>query len=59
MTLNAQEHAFDILVLGRHGGGARRRITLGRAAGRVVRASSVPVLLVSAPNGEAPTITGR
>jgi len=58
MTLYAQDHGFDILVLGRHGGGGRRKITLGRAADRAVRGCLVPVLLVSAPNGETPTIAG-
>lgn len=49
VTAYAEEHGFDILVLGRHGDGARRRTRLGRVAGRAAQECSVPVLLLSAP----------
>ncbi len=44
----AEEHGFDILVLGRHGDGARRKSRLGRVADRAAQDCSVPVLLLSA-----------
>ncbi len=44
----AEQHGFDILVLGRHGDGAHRKSRLGRVAGRAAQACSVPVLLLSA-----------
>jgi len=49
VTDYAGEHAFDLLVLGRHGAGARRKSMLGRVAERAARACPVPVLLVAAP----------
>lgn len=45
----AAEHGFDLLVLGRHGSGGAIRPRLGRVAEAVARASTVPVLLLSAP----------
>jgi len=45
----AAEHGFDMLVVGRHGDGVRRRSRLGRVADVAVHACSVPVLLLSAP----------
>lgn len=45
----AVEHGFDMLVLGRHGDGARRRSRLGRVADIAAQACPVPVLLLSAP----------
>jgi nucleotide-binding universal stress UspA family protein len=44
----AEQHGFDILVLGRHGEGMSRRSRLGRVADAAARASSLPVLLLSA-----------
>jgi nucleotide-binding universal stress UspA family protein len=48
VTAYAEEHGFDILVLGRHGDGARRRSRLGRVADRAAQDCSAPVLLLSA-----------
>jgi nucleotide-binding universal stress UspA family protein len=45
---HATEHGFDLLVLGRHGGGGILPHRLGRVAEAVVRSSTVPLLLVSA-----------
>ncbi len=47
VTSYAEEHGFDLLVLGRHGNGGRRKSTLGRVADRAALTCSVPVLLVS------------
>jgi len=44
----ATEHAFDLLVLGRHGYEGILHPKLGHVAHAVARASRVPVLLVSA-----------
>jgi nucleotide-binding universal stress UspA family protein len=44
----AAEHGFDLLVLGRHGDGGALHPRLGRVADAAVRASRVPVLLLSA-----------
>lgn len=44
----AAEHGFDVLVLGRHGDGRRRKSRLGQVADCAVQACSVPVLLMSA-----------
>lgn len=49
VTDYAAEHGFDILVLGRHGDGTRRRSRLGRVADIAAQGCSVPVLLLSAP----------
>ena len=49
VTAYAEDHGFDILVLGRHGDGARRKTRLGRVADRAAHSCSVPVLLLSAP----------
>ena len=43
----ADQHGFDLLVLGRHGDGFTLRPRLGRVAEAAARSSSVPVLLVS------------
>jgi nucleotide-binding universal stress UspA family protein len=48
VTAYAEEHGFDMLVLGRHGDGARRKTRLGRVADRAAQECSVPVLLLSA-----------
>lgn len=48
VTEYAEQHGFDILVLGRHGDGARSKARLGRVADRAAQACSVPVLLLSA-----------
>jgi len=48
LTDYAAKHGFDILVVGRHGDGMSRRSRLGRVADAAARASSVPVLLLSA-----------
>jgi nucleotide-binding universal stress UspA family protein len=45
----AAEHAFDLLVLGRHGQGGILHPKLGRTAQETARIARVPVLLVSAP----------
>jgi nucleotide-binding universal stress UspA family protein len=45
----AAEHAFDLLVLGRHGQGGILHPKLGHIAQETARIASVPVLLVSAP----------
>ncbi len=47
VTDYAAQHGFDMLVLGRHGDGARRK-KLGRVADAAIEASGVPVLLLSA-----------
>jgi nucleotide-binding universal stress UspA family protein len=44
----ASEHAFDLLVLGRHGQGGILHPKLGHIAQETARIASVPVLLVSA-----------
>jgi nucleotide-binding universal stress UspA family protein len=44
----AAEHAFDLLVLGRHGDEGILHPKLGHIAHAVARASRIPVLLVSA-----------
>jgi nucleotide-binding universal stress UspA family protein len=49
VTDYAAEHGFDILVLGRHGDGTRRRSRLGRVADMAAQGCPVPVLLLSAP----------
>lgn len=49
VTAYAEDHGFDILVVGRHGDGARRKTRLGRVADRAAHSCSVPVLLLSAP----------
>lgn len=41
----AQQHAFDLLVLGRHGTGGVLHPRLGRVAATAARKSSLPVLL--------------
>jgi nucleotide-binding universal stress UspA family protein len=45
----AVEHAFDLLVLGRHGDGAALRSRLGRVAEAAARGSAIPLLLLGAP----------
>lgn len=45
----AEEHRFDVLVLGRHGTGGILRPRLGRVAEAAARDSAIPVLLVSQP----------
>jgi nucleotide-binding universal stress UspA family protein len=48
VTDYAAEHGFDVLVLGRHGNGRRRRTRLGQVAERAVQQCAVPVFLLSA-----------
>jgi nucleotide-binding universal stress UspA family protein len=48
VTAYAAEHGFDVLVLGRHGDGRRRKARLGQVADQAVQACEVPVLLLSA-----------
>jgi nucleotide-binding universal stress UspA family protein len=48
VTEYAAEHGFDVLVLGRHGDGRRRKSRLGQVADQAVQACSVPVLLLGA-----------
>ena len=45
----ATDHGFDLLVLGRHGNGRRRKTRLGQVADRAVQTCAVPVLLLSTP----------
>ncbi len=45
----AEEHGFDLIVMGTHGRGALGRMFLGSVADKVVRASNVPVMTVRAP----------
>ena len=45
----ATEHAFDLLVVGRHGQGGILHPKLGHTAQETARIARVPVLLVSAP----------
>jgi nucleotide-binding universal stress UspA family protein len=47
VTAYAAEHGFDLLVLGRHGDGRRRRSRLGQVADRAIQSCPVPVLLLS------------
>jgi nucleotide-binding universal stress UspA family protein len=44
----ATEHGFDLLVLGRHGGGGVLHPKLGHVAEATIKASRVPVLVLSA-----------
>jgi nucleotide-binding universal stress UspA family protein len=48
VTDYAEQHGFDMLVLGRHGDGTHRRSRIGRVADRAAQTCSVPVLLLSA-----------
>jgi nucleotide-binding universal stress UspA family protein len=48
VTDYAEQHGFDMLVLGRQGDGAHRKSRLGRVADRAAHTCSVPVLLLSA-----------
>ena len=45
----ADEHGFDLIVLGTHGRRGLRRLALGSVAEHVVRASTRPVMTVHAP----------
>ena len=47
VTDYAAEHGFDVLVLGRHGSGRRRKARLGQVADRAVQHCAVPVFLLS------------
>ncbi len=47
VTRYAAEHGFDVLVLGRHGDGRRRKSRLGQVADCAVQSCPVPVLLLS------------
>jgi nucleotide-binding universal stress UspA family protein len=49
VTDYAAEHGFDVLVLGRHGNGRRRKARLGQVADRAVQQCTVPVFLLSTP----------
>jgi nucleotide-binding universal stress UspA family protein len=48
VTDYAAEHGFDVLVLGRQGGGRRRGTRLGQVADYAALACPVPVLLLTA-----------
>jgi nucleotide-binding universal stress UspA family protein len=48
MCAYATEHAFDLLILGRHGNEGIFHPKLGHIAHTVARTSRIPVLLVSA-----------
>jgi nucleotide-binding universal stress UspA family protein len=48
VTDYAAEHGFDVLVLGRHGGGRRREARLGQVADIAAHSCRVPVLLLRA-----------
>lgn len=48
VTDYAAEHGFDVLVLGRHGGGRRREARLGQVADIAAHSCQVPVLLLRA-----------
>lgn len=50
----AREGSFDLVVIGPHAGGPRRGRFLGTTADRVVRTSSVPVLVATNPPAGAP-----
>lgn len=50
----AREGGYDLVVIGPHGGGPRRWRFLGTTADRVVRTSSVPVLVATNPPRGAP-----
>jgi nucleotide-binding universal stress UspA family protein len=45
----AAEYAFDLIVLGRHGGGGTARGHLGQVAKAAAHSAAVPVLLLSRP----------
>ena len=45
----ADEHGFDLLVLGRHGDGGLLRHRLGHVAEAAAKSSRIPVLLLGAP----------
>ena len=49
----AEEHGFDLLVLGRHGTGSILRPRLGHVAQTAARDSAIPVLLVNRPEAAA------
>jgi nucleotide-binding universal stress UspA family protein len=49
VTDYAAEHGFDVLVLGRHGNGRRRKARLGQVADHAAATCAVPVLLLSTP----------
>lgn len=49
----AEEHASDLIVIGRHGGHASARWLLGSVAERVVRGASCPVLVIQKTTGDA------
>jgi nucleotide-binding universal stress UspA family protein len=48
VTRYAADHGFDLVVLGRHGDGRRRKARLGQVADRAVQECSMPVLLLGA-----------
>ena len=50
----ARERGFDVVVIGPHAGGPRRWRFLGTTADRVVRTSSVPVLVATDPPAGPP-----
>jgi nucleotide-binding universal stress UspA family protein len=55
----AEEHGFDLLVLGRHGTGGLLRPRLGHVAQTAARDSAIPVLLVSRPESALTPLARR
>lgn len=54
----ADEHGFDLLIVGSHGRRGFKRFVLGSVAEHVVRASQLPVLTVHAKPTPAVSIVG-
>lgn len=48
----AKQEKYDLIVIGKHGHGVLKGALIGDTAQRVVRRSSVPVLVVEVPAGE-------
>jgi nucleotide-binding universal stress UspA family protein len=55
----AEEHGFDLLVLGRHGTGGILRPRLGHVAQTAARDSAIPVLLVNRPEAALTSLARR
>lgn len=49
----ARTHDVDIIALSTHGHGGLRRLLLGSVADKIIRASPVPVLVVTSASGQA------
>jgi nucleotide-binding universal stress UspA family protein len=50
----AKQEQYDLIVMGKHGHGALKGALIGDTAQRVVRRSSIPVLVVEVPAGDEP-----